>query len=813
VNALPIVNAGSDQTVCQGTNVTLTATGATTYSWSGNVTNGIAFTPSLGTTTYTVSGTSSGCTATDQVVVISNATPLISAGADQAVCEGTSITLTATGDAATYSWSGNINDGVPFLPIGTTTYTLTGTSSANCTATDNVVITVNTIPAVNAGPDVAVCDGSTIVLNATGADTYSWDNSISQNVGFVPALGTMIYTVVGTIAGCEASDQVEVTVNPNPTPFIQGDLIYCAPTPPTLSTDQVYAGYSWSTGSGNATIIGTQVNNPISVTVTTSEGCQGTSPSINLIENNLIATNGSMTICEGQTALIHGNTVSIAGDYAQTYTSVQGCDSTSTITLIVNPLPNVNAGPDQSVCSGTSITVSGSGANAYTWNNGVTNGVPFTPSSDLAVICTGTDLNGCVNTDEVLITVNPNPIVNAGIDQAVCAGSSVILSGSGANTYSWNNSVTNDISFVPMSTMTYTVSGTTTAGCTGSDQVVVTVNNSPNVSAGQDQIVCEGSLVTLTATGAATYSWNNNINNGIPFVPAVGTNVYTVTGTSLGCSDTDQVTVTVNPNPVVTFTADQTLGCIPLTVNFTNTSSNSSNCVWSFSNGTTQSNCSSAQVVFDQGGCFDVTLTTTTLGGCEGTFTAFDIVCAEEPPVASFTPNPQEIGMFDPLVNFNNTTVGASTYSWDFGDNSVGSTLENPSHLYPNEAVGNYDIMLVATSGLGCADTAYSYVEVIEELIYYIPNTFTPDNDIYNQTFEPIFTSGFDPYDYTLLIFNRWGEIIFESRDHRIGWDGSYGADGDIKTCQEGVYTWRIEFKVRNNDERKILSGHVNLLR
>ena len=93
------------------------------------------------------------------------------------------------------------------------------------------------------------------------------------------------------------------------------------------------------------------------------------------------------------------------------------------------------------------------------------------------------------------------------------------------------------------------------------------------------------------------------------------------------------------------------------------------------------------------------------------------------------------------------------------------------------------------------------------------PNTFTPDDDNFNQTFQPIFTSGFDPYDYTLLIFNRWGEIIFESHDAKVGWNGSYGSGGEIEMVQDGVYTWKIEFKVTRNDERKVAIGHVNILR
>ena len=105
------------------------------------------------------------------------------------------------------------------------------------------------------------------------------------------------------------------------------------------------------------------------------------------------------------------------------------------------------------------------------------------------------------------------------------------------------------------------------------------------------------------------------------------------------------------------------------------------------------------------------------------------------------------------------------------------------------------------------------FVQVIEELIYYVPNSFTPDGDIFNQTWQPIFTSGFDPYDFTVLVFNRWGEIVWESHDHNEAWDGGYGTGQNYQMCQDGTYTWRIEFKTRVNDERKVITGHVSLIR
>lgn len=1024
VNALPVVNAGVDQTVCAGTVVTLTATGASTYSWDNSVTNGNAFTP-VATATYTVSGTTAaGCVATDQVTITVNPIPTIGAGADVTVCEGTSVTLTPTG-GATYSWSPVITSGVAFTPVSTTTYTVTGTSIEGCTSTDQVIVTVNPLPMVNAGIDQSVCDGATVSLNATGASTYTWSPAVTNGVAFTPTLGSTTYSVTGTsAAGCTGADQLIVTVNPNPSPVIQGPTSYCSGNYATLSTSTSYSGYTWSTGSTNPTINATQANNPISVSVTNTFGCVGVSPVYNVTENNVINANFTETICQGESALIHGNIETAAGVYSQTYTTMSGCDSVANVTLVVNSLPAVNAGVDQSVCTGTtttltatgastyswdnsvvngmpftqgigsttytvtgtssqgcintdqvivtvnplpavgagtdqavcagtSVILSGSGATSYTWNNGVSNGIAFTPVVTNTYTVTGTDANNCVNTDQVLVTINPIPTVEAGPNQTICIGESVILSGSGATFYTWDNSVTNGVSFIPNATATYTVTGTTLEGCESDDFVMVTVNPLPTVNAGIDQTVCLGTSITLTASGASTYSWSPVITNGVAFTPGVGTTTYTVTGTSAagcentdqvdvivnplpvvnggsdqsvcagssvtltatgantyswnngvsngvaftplatttytvtgtsvagcintdqvvvtvnpiptvnagndfsicenetiiltgsgantytwdygvtngvsytpslgsttftvtgttvaGCTDTDDITVIVNPLPIVNFTPDISSGCIPLTVNFTNATPNSTNCVWNISNGTVLTGCGTVATTFTQGGCYDVTLTATS-NGCTSAFTALNVVCVEAPPSASFNPSQNNLSTLYTTVDFENTTIGAIDYSWNFGDESALSYLEDVSHHYIEET-GNYVVTLIATSPLGCKDTAQTVIQIFEPLLFYVPNTFTPDNDNFNQMFKPVFTSGFDPYDYSLLIFNRWGEIIFESHNAEIGWTGSYGVNGEVGMVDDGTYTWKIEFKTLANDERKMAVGHVNILR
>ena len=208
----------------------------------------------------------------------------------------------------------------------------------------------------------------------------------------------------------------------------------------------------------------------------------------------------------------------------------------------------MSAGQNQAVCSGTAVTLSGSGANTYTWNNGVSNGVAFTPAATQTYTVTGTNANGCSNTAQVTVTVNALPTVSAGQNQVVCAGTAVTLNGSGANTYTWNNGVSNGVAFTPAATQTNTVTGTNANGCSNTAQVTITVNALPIVSAGNNQTVCNGSQVTLAASGAITYLWNNGIQNAVPFTPNA-TQTYIVTGTNAnGCQNYDTVLVTVN-NP------------------------------------------------------------------------------------------------------------------------------------------------------------------------------------------------------------------------------------------------------------------------
>jgi gliding motility-associated-like protein len=179
------------------------------------------------------------------------------------------------------------------------------------------------------------------------------------------------------------------------------------------------------------------------------------------------------------------------------------------------------------------------------------------------------------------------------------------------------------------------------------------------------------------------------------------------------------------------------------------------------------------------------------------------------PPNASFTADPEVTDINDPEVNFTNTSDGGVDYEWDFGDNSPNEYTYDATHIYADDEGDSYVVTLIASNGPDCADTTRLVIKVDDVIIFYVPNTFTPDGDPFNQTFQPVFTSGYDPQDFHMLIYNRWGEVIFETYDASVGWNGKYA---DFGYVPDGTYVWTIEFLETMSDKRHYEQGHLNML-
>ena len=179
-----------------------------------------------------------------------------------------------------------------------------------------------------------------------------------------------------------------------------------------------------------------------------------------------------------------------------------------------------------------------------------------------------------------------------------------------------------------------------------------------------------------------------------------------------------------------------------------------------------------------------------------------------EPVIADFTSDYIEQPIANPVFNLSNYSVNATQFQWDFG-NSTQSNIIHPTVTY--DSIGYYLITLVAWAqdGRDCADTATLLVKINDEIILYVPNTFTPDGDNLNDIFLPVVTAGYRDGSYEFRVFNRWGEQIFITEDPTVGWDGTYLG----KPVQDGTYIWSILFKDPLNNGKFPYQGHVNLVR
>ncbi len=425
--------------------------------------------------------------------------------------------------ATTYTWSvptGTvINSGQGTTAINITAGNTSGNISVTATfacgtsAPGTLALTINPLPTVTANSTAAaVCAGNSVTLTGGGATSYAWSGGVIDAVSFIP-VSTATYTVTGTDAnGCTNTAMTTVTVNPLPT---------------------------------------------VTASSTASTVCAGASVTL---------TGGGATSYAWTAGVIDGvpfTPVASLG-YTVTGTDANGCTNTATISITLVPLPTVSstANPSTSVCTGSSVTLNGTGAATYVWTGGVTDGVSFVPASTLTYTVTGTDANGCTNTATTTVTVNPLPTVTASSTAStVCAGSSVTLTGGGATSYAWTGGVTDGVAFNPVSTVTYTVTGTDANGCTNTATTTVNVNPLPTVTAAASNLdVClSDPLVTLTGT-PANGTWSGPGVTGSSFNPSVagaGSQTVTYTFTDVnGCTNTASVTISVN---VCTGLADASL--------------------------------------------------------------------------------------------------------------------------------------------------------------------------------------------------------------------------------------------------------------
>lgn len=798
------------------------------------------------------------CGSNNSVSIIEvNLCPVSNAGLDVAICLGDTANLNAPAtlfgsSPYTYVWDNGVNGQAnPVSPNVDSDYIITTTDRYQCESSDTVHVTVNPLPVVNAGPDVSVCPQVPVTLSGSGANTYSWSGGINDGVAFTPITASQDYVVTGTDANlCTDTDTVNVSVELTGCPQFPNTYL-C--NPDSIRAEFTAAGLTEMvtcvgecsmyflnpqsmSGSQAQTLAQTLGANLVSIQSQAENDC--IMQSLNAMgQSGVIWIGFSDEVTEGsfvwydQSTIVYTNWApgepNQSGDEDCTQIYADGtwndlpCGSANAQSIIeVNLCPVINAGNDVAICvSDTAFlnaanTILGSSPYTYEWSNGpTTQSNPVSPATTTDYSVTTIDRYECIVSDTVTVTVNNLPVVSAGNDTAVCDQEQVILTGSGADTYVWDNGVTDGVAFTPpaAATTTYIVTGTDANTCQNTDTVEVTVYPIPPVFAGNDTLVCEDASVTLVGSGADTYSWNNGINDGVPFV-ITSTTTYTVTGTTAeGCENTDQVTVNVTPTPVVQFAANSVLGCSPFIVQFTNTNIPGTTCAWDFGNGLTSANCGPVSSVYTDVGCYDVTMVATTANGCVGQTTITDMICVAPDPIANFTANPLELSQTNPNTDMINQSSGATSFFWSFGD-GTSSTVTSPTHVFPSDQAGEYIVTLIATSDVGCTDTAAGLIIVQPALTYYVPNSFTPgNNDILNQTFKPVISTNFEMEGFFFAIYDRWGQIVFSTQDQNVGWDGKIRNSPLL--AEGGVFVWKLQFTNKSTKDYVSAMGHVTLLR
>ncbi len=811
VNPLPTLTTTSS-TVCIGASGTLTAAGASTYSWNPATTpatgSSVSATPTV-TTTYTVIGTdANNCVNTSTATITVNPLPVITAVSASA-CANFPATLTASG-ASTYTWT-------PTNPQATgasltvsltsnTTYTVTGTDVNGCVNSTTATVTINPGIVVDAGPNDTICFGDNILLNATGPanTTYTWNFGGGQTATgasqTLPAAlaGVATFTVDAIDNnGCTGSDVVTITVPPQ-------IVLNAGGFPETC----------FGACNGQVVVLANPTTGPFA--------------NYTYLWSNNNQSPSSNNMC--------------AGTWSVTVTDAAGCSDTASAVVTSPPAVIANAtGVTPATCNAAcdgAVTINangGAGNFTYTWNP---SGSGSNPTNLCAgnYTCTVADANNC--SVQVPVVINqPTPItVSITPVATICIGQSANLNstaggGNGSYVYTWTGGTTPTnaagVSASPTVTTVYTVSVTDVNNCPAAvASVTVTVNPPLSVVVSNNVTICGGQTGNMNANasggnGAYTYTWATGttptVGANVSATPS-STTVYTVTVTD-GCgtpSATGTVSIIVSPAPTLSITTSAPNGCAPWCVTFTGTSNPASaSCSWVFSDNQTSTNNCTPNICFNNPGSYGATFNVTDINGCTNSLTQNNIVNAYPVPVAEFTWSPQPISELSPLVSFYDQSTGGtiSGWNWQFGDPLDNSSqIQSPSFTYPG--AGTFDVTLVVVNSNGCIDSITHTIIIIPEFSIYVPNAFTPGNDDgsdgVNDNFYPKGV-GIDTDNFEMWIYDRWGNNIFYTNDFFKHWDGKVqGGSGTL--VQQDVYVWKIKLRTEAGDKKSFV-GHVTVIR
>lgn len=555
-------------------------------------------------------------------------------------------------------------------------------------------------------------------------------------------------------------------------------------------------------------------------------------------------------------------------DASLTVTSDKGCVTTENVEITVYPNPVVAFSPTE-VCleAPTIFNDQSTVSNTYTeneivdWSWNFSDGSTstdqnpehtYTTEGIYDGVLTVTTDHGCQSIDTIAVTVFPNPVADFSID-SVCQGVASSFqdlsevnnaNGDFVNQWAWDfgdgqsATVQNPVhTYSAESIYDVTLTVKTNNGCFDDITKVTEIYPNPVVEFSATDVCLnftneftDESTVSNQHTSNQIVDWNWDFYDGISSSDQNPTHDYINDGTYFvnltvttnnNCTTSGTMPVHVYPEPIAGFTGIDLEGCSPIcpivtSTTHVNSPSSIVNYVWTLSDGTVYEG--SSPILTD---CFedepgiDITyglhLLVTTEQGCIDEYNEDDYIHVYHNPVADFIFSPDELNVMDPTTELTNTSLYADSYLWNIEGQGTSDLFEPGETTFPYEA-GVHNVWLTAYTDKGCVDSIQKVIEVLDKLIFFVPNTFTPDQDDFNEVFRPIFSNGVDPEGYTLLIFNRWGELIFESHNMDVGWKGTYGADSP-RIVKDGTYVWKMEFREAWSDKKHNYMGHVNVIR
>lgn len=495
----------------------------------------------------------------------------------------------------------------------------------------------------------------------------------------------------------------------------------------------------------------------------------------------------------------------------------------------------LSATPTSPSCGGYSdgqISITSSGATEFSFDGGANwqaSSVQGGFTAGTYSVCAKNALGcqKCINTT----IIDPVPVtITVCNDTLICENGTASLwaqaAGGSTFDYLWSHTAstaaTQDVS--PSVNTTYTVVAQNEAGCQSpQEDIVVTIRPPLSAAITPDQSVCPGYPGSITVTGSGgigtpyTYTWSTGDNSSgasssITQSPNI-TTTYTVTVED-ACESTPYVTSTqiiTYPVPVPLISVDEPVKCEPalfVLTDETDTAMSAAN-YWRISDGQEFLNASQVtpEALYD--GQYNVQLIVTSPDGCIDSVTWVNYLNVRPKPVADFRWSPDPVLMFNTEVLLTNYSFGAHSYYWTIQSGSPSASVsEDVVTVFPDGVTGYYEVTLISTSDLGCEDTVTKIIPVMPEVLIYAPNAFTPDGDEFNQSWR-VFMEGIDIYDFELMIFNRWGEVVWESHDLEMEWDGTYQG----KILPTGTYNWIIRTKDKLNDRKYTYQGSVSILR